>query len=194
MKTIKIIFTTLILFSFTFCNNKNDRNNNSFYDTVEVKIYDTIKILMEPNMKITSDESFEIATGVSEKFYNLVKDNEYFDDNFSAKFNSNGVRPSNFIFAMILEEDKVNEGIVLFFLKLLKSQIIGKYHTPNIRVASDTNPYLCLFSYQYFKLSNTMGPLITSDIYKWVEMQPHYLDNPDIKAEFEIIQDFQNKE
>jgi hypothetical protein len=181
--------TIVFIFILASCNHKiNDNNVEQFHDTINITVYDTLVFARWPDMKNVSEESIEIGNNTAEAFYSFVNENETFDRNYVALFHEKGFQVSSLIHAMLVNPEKYNESVLLFFLKLYKNQLINNdFHTFNISVSANNDPYLALFSYAFFIMSNTLGPLFINDIYNWANSQKMYLKNSDIKSEVKTI-------
>ena len=90
---------------------------------------------------------------------------------------------------MISNERILNDITVLFLLKLHREHVTNDFYGYNVSCCREDYVCLMLFSIQYIKISgfNPTKILLTKTVYDWVQNQPEYLQNPDIKAEVDNI-------
>jgi hypothetical protein len=186
MKYSILLFLTLLSILFSCVNPKNSTVYHSVTDTVYVydtiKVYDTITLSHEVYLKSLKLYEEEYRT-----FYSIVKSgtpNKHFVNQLDKL-----IYPRTIMVGSMFNEKIINEGIVLFFLKVYHNNLNGDGYLFNVSCCLDNNIYIMLFTMQYCKISGKdpswsfMSPMV----YEWVKNQPEYLKNKDIKKEVDEI-------
>lgn len=193
MKLLSIIVVYFIIL-FASCNTPGKQNNdNIIFDTVviydTIKIYDSVVNYIKPNYNTEEKLLQNLVYKSKERFYEVVKKNEI-DSNFSRTFYEGKITPESLVFAMLYDDDKFNEAVVLFFLKYYHAILMRKCKFSMINNGinySKNNIYLALLFYQYSKITETTGQQYSDDIFFWLLSHPKHLKNKDIKKEFDKI-------
>ena len=192
MKLQHLIVLNLILILIS-CNSNKSSDTIVIHDTIVIykSINDSINSLkIEPNAFTTKEFTNKIVKQSKENFYNLVKNN-FVDSMIFTKLDSE-LLPEGLVMCMLFEDKKFNESIIFFFLKYYHS-ILKKESGNSTNINNEVNhnnnrTYMSLLYYQYSKITKSIGPMNSEDVYFWVLDNQEYLENKDILDEFNNIE------
>lgn len=191
MKKISFIYLLILL---SYCTPKDNKvsapqspNDCLYYDTITV--FDTVVTVL-PQPKEAEQPNYNKKK--LNEFYTLLEHQKVIDETFIDKMDR---KYWGAIFNGILyDEDKMNDYILLFFLKL-HLEYINKNHKYGYEFGCCIHEHISIayFALQFCKFSHYHGTFLTYYIYEWVLTQPKYLEKEMIEKEVKAIKEVLSK-
>jgi len=186
MKILKAILAFIILIVTINCNKLDNNVDKSNKDSINQNLHSTD--LEKNRMNYLKTRKYYISQ--YNEAYAKIRNNPIDEDFFiTLRYQVPSTYVETFILGNFYEEPKINEAIILFYLKLYNGFLNSNKYS--IRVFSDMgeNSYTPIFYTIFLKISGQKPEdgMLPVSVYNWVLNQPKYLENVDIKAEVEKI-------